>query len=405
MARSDFSVGSLHFFGLARKSSLTDMAYTRILLTLIAGLIAIPLAAQGPPSSVRVSPVEHKAVQERRRVTGEIRSKHRARIAAQEPGWVVEVAVEAGQSVEKGDLLARVDARKLIIALARAKADVARSAVLVTERQAQLERAKADLDALTALAERDAANPKELRDSHFDWRVAQTRLAASKEERLVLTAEVALLEIRIADTEIRAEWPGRVIAKFTEVGQWLSIGADVVDLISVQSLEAWLLVPQAYYAALEGQTSGLEIRADATSAQIENLGFQTIPLIDPRGRTFQVVVQLADDAGLAPGMSVTAWIPTGAKVPGLLIPRSAILRNDVGSYVYMVKPGEAGQPGAAIPVPIVAKFSIGDAVVIDERTLPPGSQVVTEGNERLYPMAPIIALPQFDSEEPGVEQQ
>ncbi|MFT5285949.1 MAG: RND family efflux transporter MFP subunit [Planctomycetota bacterium] len=381
------------------------MAHARLIVCLLFCCFAVPMSAQGPPSSVRVSPALHRQVQEHRRVTGEIRSKHRARIAAVEPGWVVDVAVEAGQQVAEGDLLARVDARRLQIALDRARADGLRSSVVVEEREALLERAKVEFDALSALAERSAANPKELRDSELELRVAKTQLDAAKHDRVALQADVDLLQVRIADTEIRARWSGRVIAKFTEVGQWLSVGADVVELISTESLEAWISVPQRDYGALENQTSGFEVVADAIGEKIESVSFRSIPLIDPRGRTFQVVASLKPNKNLAPGMSVTAWVPTGASVNGLLIPRSAIMRNDVGAFVYMVKPGAEGQPSSAVPVSISPKYSIGDAVVCDERTLPPGSQVVTEGNERLYPMAPIIPMPEFEQASTGADEQ
>ena len=355
--------------------------------------LALSLEAQGPPSPVRVVEVRSEEIQERRKVTGEIRSHRRARIAAEESGWVIDLAVKAGQSVEKGDLLARLDSRKLELELEYAEAESLRVTSVVAERKNSAERAQADLDALTALSERGAANPKELRDAEFESRATLARESQARHELVALEARAALLRERIEDTEIRAPWGGRVIAKLTEVGQWLATGDQVVELVSMTELEAWLLVPQQYFGVLETSALNIELRIDATGTTIFSKSFRSVPLVDARGRNFYVVVDLVQDGGLAAGMSVTAWVPTGDRAPSLLVPRSAILRGETGSFVYVAMPGAEGQPGMAMLTPVVVTYSVGDEAVVQSHALRAGIQVVTEGNERLYPRAPIIAMP------------
>ena len=369
----------------------TPLKLVTLALTLCA--LALSIDAQGPPSSVRVSEVRSEEIQERRKVTGEIRSHRRARIAAEEPGWVIELAVREGQSVEKGDLLARLDSRKLELELVYAEAESMRVTSVVAERKNSAARAQADLDALVALSERGATNPKELRDAEFESRATLARESQARHELIALEARAALLRERIEDTEVRAPWAGRVIAKLTEVGQWLAIGDQVVELVSMTELEAWLLVPQQYFGVLEKSAHHIELRVDATGKTLVSKSFLSIPLIDARGRNFDVVADLIQDGRLAAGMSVTAWVPTGDRVPSLLVPRSAILRGETGSYVYVAMPGTEGQPGMAMMTPVVVTYSVGDEAVVRSRDLSAGAQVVTEGNERLYPMAPIIAMP------------
>jgi len=369
----------------------TPLKLVTLALTLCA--LALSLEAQGPPSPVRVSEVRSEEIQERRKVTGEVRSHRRARIAAEEPGWVIELAVREGQSVEKGDLLARLDSRKLELELEYAVAESQRVSSVLDERKNSTARARADLEALVALSERGAANPKELRDAEFESRAALARENQARHELIALEARAALLRERIEDAEVRAPWAGRVIAKLTEVGQWLAIGEQVVELVSMTELEAWLLVPQQYFGPLENSSLEIELRIDATGKTIFSKSFRSIPLIDARGRNFDVVADLIQDGRLAAGMSVTAWVPTGDLVPSLLVPRSAILRGETGSYVYVAAPGAEGQPGLAMMTPVVVTYSVGDEAVVQSHGLSAGTQVVTEGNERLYPRAPIIAMP------------
>ncbi len=337
---------------------------------------------------MRVEPV-----QVRRKVTGEIRAVRRARIAAEEPGWVSELAVRPGQAVEQGALLARLDSRKLELELMNAEAESLRVSVVLTERKNASERAQADLAALLSLSERGAANPKELRDAEFDARAASAREQQAEHEHGALEARAELLRARIEDTVIRAPWAGRVVAKHTEVGQWVTLGGDVVELVSMTELEAWLVVPQQQFGALEQSVAKIELRIDATEETVFTKDYRSVPLIDPRGRSFDLVADLVQDGRLAAGMSVTAWVPTGAEKESTLVPRSAILRGETGSYVYVVTPGAEGAPAMAMMMPVVVTYSIGDDAVVLAHGLALGMQVVTEGKERLYPMAPIIPLP------------
>ena len=66
--------------------------------------------AQGPPpANVRFDAVRVDVVEQRREVVGELRASARSEVAAQEAGRVTEVLFEIGSTVERGDVLARLD--------------------------------------------------------------------------------------------------------------------------------------------------------------------------------------------------------------------------------------------------------------------------------------------------------
>ena len=139
------------------------------------------------------------------------------------------------------------------------------------------------------------------------------------------------------------------------------------------------------------------IRVGAEGVSFALSDYRVIPDVDVRGRAFRVVGKAASDLPLASGMSVTAMVPTGEEREMLTIHRDAILRNQVGAFVYAVIPGGEGTPAKAAPIDVEVLFQTPTRAVVRSSGLRPGMQVVIEGNERLYPMAAIAPTPAGDA--------
>lgn len=348
----------------------------------------------GPPATaVLVAPVRRENVQERRRVTGELDAVARSLVATIEAGVVMERPVEEGDRVGAGHVLAVLDRRRLDIDLRRVEARIAVAKAMVLVRAAELERARHDLELLETLAARQASNPKQLTDARLDRSVAAARHDGAGSDLLVLEAEADLLRTRLADTTITAPIAGVVVRTHTECGQWVGEGDTVVEIVSVGAYEAWLDVPQRYAAAVKRPSALVHLQIDATGRSTEPRKPVVVPQVDPTSRSFSVVVLVDDPEDvLAPGMSVTGWVPTGDRAEHLTIPRDALLRNQAGFYVYVAR-GTAGGPAHAAPVPVIVTFETPNGVAVTASGLAEGDLVVVEGNERLFPMMPIAPAP------------
>ncbi len=368
-------------------------------LVVLCAFVAGPLPAQAPPTPVRVRAVESEVVRERREVTGEVRSMRKATIAAEEAGLVLEFTVREGELVAVGDLLCRLDAKRLELERLEQEAEVLRARAVFTEREAEAAWRLRDLEVLQALDQRRAANKRELDDAESSLRVARAREEAAGRAVGVAEARAALLDDRIEDCHIRAPFAGEVTARLTEIGQWLDQGDGVLELLAVDELEVWLDVPQGFFGALSAEGASVEIRVDATSESFQVAEVRTVRAVDPRARTFAVIASLPKAARVAPGMSATAWVPTGTEAERLVVSRDAILRSEIGPYLYVAQGGGADAPASAMLVPIEILFSVGDRVVVASPRLAAGALAVVEGNERLYPMAPVIPM-RTDAEAP-----
>ncbi len=376
---------------------------------LAAGIVSATCAAQQggpPPTAVTVDAVRREPVQEHRRVTGELRAVHRSRVATREAGLLTELPVTQGTRVAAGDILARLDSRLVALDLRHAEAEHQAAKGVLAERQAELGWRQKSLELYQQSAHRGAANVKEMLDAESEVRVAAARAEQGAQGLEVAAARVEILRQRLADMTITAPFDGIVVARLADLGEWVGEGAAIVELVSVGEVEAWLDVPQQFFGAAGRQLAGVKVNVEATAEMIEARRLRTVALVDPRARSFSIVATLDDaDGALTPGMSITGWIPTGAMAERLTISSDAVLRNEAGAFVYVARGGNApgAEPAASMAVPLGVRvlFPAGDRVVVEAEGLNPGDAVVVEGNERLFPMMPIMGMPASDAGGPS----
>jgi len=351
------------------------------------------VCAQGggsQPSAVHVDPVTEQEVQQRRMVTGDVVSVHRSDVAAREPGRVAELLVREGQPVKQGEALVRLNDDKLSIQLREVEAQIETAMAQIEERQANINRAERDRKLVQESFDRGAANPREVLNAESDLAVAQARLAQARQQVEVSRAQASLLRVRLRDMKITAPFDGYVITTSAEPGEWLREGDAVVELISRGAVEVWLNVPQQHLRDVRQAPGDATVGIDVNGVLYDAPFDRIIPQVDPRARRFTLIARIEDPDGmLAPGMSVTGWLPTSARARRLTVSKDAVLRNDAGSFVYVVREGTGDGPAQAAAVMVDVLYPIGTRYVIETDRLRAGDRVVVEGNERLFPQAPI----------------
>ncbi len=356
-------------------------------------------AQQGPPPTpVRADAVQLQTVQEHRQVTGELRAVARAAVATKEEGLIIELLVSEGQSVARGEVIARLDGRNLALERNRLEAEGLVAEATVAEREAQVMLDQNDLDAVQRLAGSGASNPRELADAQAALRVSQARLRAAEQSLKVIEAQRQLLDQRLNDMVITAPFPGVVTRKLTELGEWAPKGSAIVEVVETDVYDAWLDVPQRFAEAALANPVPVDLVVEAVSRTYQQITPRVIPLVDPTARSFPVAARIRNDENLlAPGMSVIAYIPLNERAERLTVSKNAVLRNATGPYVLLVQPQGDEQPAVAVPMPIRPLFEIAGRIVIDRGGLSAGDLIITEGNERLFPGAPVQVVDSADS--------
>jgi RND family efflux transporter MFP subunit len=356
-------------------------------LAIVSAICSAQPTGAPPPANVRVATVVERVIEQKRRVTGEVIALRRSELAAEEGGLVIELAVDAGTSVRKGDLIARLDASRVELALVEARAGVPATQAVIAERQAQLAQADLDLSRIRELVALESSSETELDRAVSAAAVAKARVAQARAQLAVSQARVAVIEQRLADLDIHAPFSGQIVAKMTEVGQWVRAGDPVVDLVELAQIEIRVDVPEAFIERAS-RAETVSVLLPALGREIEARVLAVVPQADPRTRLFPVRLIADNAAGLIrPGMSAIGLVPTTRREKTLLIPKDAVLQGEVGSYVYIDHNGKASI------APIERLFATGNLVAVRSRMLSAGMSIVVEGNERLYPGQTLAILP------------
>ncbi len=347
-----------------------------------------------PPAAVIVRPAEKRDMVEKLSVTGTLRSVRRAEVAARESAAVDALLVDEGDLVKSGDVLARLDPRRLQAQIQEASADLTSARADLAQREAERERAVRDEEMMRGLWEQRAVAEREYLDSLREMKVAEARVNAADEMIEASRQRLDLLEVRKGDLEVRAPFDGRVVARHTEVGEWLGEGSPVVTLVSTGEAEAWLQLPERSAGLLRATSpERVELRVAGISETLHTDRLTVIPEIDGRSRRFTVVAHVPDpDNRLTAGSSVTASVPLGNPVPRIVVPSDAILTSYAGSHVFV--PDRSGEgPPVAKRVEVELLFERSGEAVLAEGALKEGDEVIVEGNERLMAKAPIAPEP------------
>lgn len=366
----------------------------------LAACLNVVANAQGgpPPAMVVVDAAKTEEVMLQREVIGEIRSMRRALVAAQIEGLILDLPLRAGDLVEQGDVIARMDDE-----LARVEADQAQAGIeaaqgLVSQREAELDLNKRDLERAQQLDSKGSLSAGELDRYSTEVAIAGAELAQAKADLLQAKATLARAKKNLADKTIRAPFTGKVVRRSAEVGEWITPGDAVLELVSVTDLEAWVDVPEHLVRFIDASGTPVPVTIPGLGTeggQIEAKLIAVVPDADTLSRMFPIRLSVPNkDGKLKPGMSLKASVPTGEKAQRLTVHKDAILRDAGGEYVYIAAPfqSEANPAirGQAAPARVRTVFAFADRVVIQPGQVQDGSLIVTEGNERMFPTQPLI---------------
>lgn len=238
-----------------------------------------------------------------------------------EGGRVVSVPVEAGQWVRAGQVLAVIDR-----SVQSQQAQSAAAQIQVAQADANL--AQANLDRALQLVERGFISKADVD------RLTATRDAAAARVR-VAQAQYRELLARNARLNVVAPAAGLVLERNVEPGQ--TVGGGTGTLFSIARGGEMELLAEVGEAELARLTTGVEAEVVpvGTSEKFVGQVWQIAPIIDEQDRQGTVRIALAYAPELRPGGFATATIRSGTVVAPVL-PESAIMSDDQGSYVYII---------------------------------------------------------------------
>ena len=258
--------------------------------------------------------------------SGYVTARRKATVSSKSTGKVLEVLIEEGMYVNKGQLLAKLDD-------STQKADLAYS-------ESQLKQAKLVFKSTSALIEGNFASPDQLKTAEAQMEGAQALVDLSRQ--------------RLKDMQILAPFSGVVVYKAAQPGEMISpvsagggfTATGICTIVDMDSLEIEVDVNEAFINRVESNQPVLANLNAYPKWDIPAEVIAIIPTADKNKATVRVRIRLIEkDERVLPDMGVRVSFlqkiaeTSGPKKEGVIVPNAAVYKDDNSSFVLLVKNG------------------------------------------------------------------
>ncbi|MCL4788279.1 MAG: efflux RND transporter periplasmic adaptor subunit [Verrucomicrobia bacterium] len=250
---------------------------------------------------------------------GRIQPVVQVKISAEVSGEIIELGVQEGQSVQKGDLLVKI--KPDVYRAQQRSAEAGYQSALSSLKLSQANRAKAELE---FKRNEELFRSKLISDSVFlEYKtaldIAQAQVESAQHQADVAKASLARAEEELAKTTIYSPLTGTVSKLNLEVGERVAgntmmAGTEIMTVADLNDMEARVDIGETDIVLLQpGQKARLQVDAFkdrkfnglvseiANSSRTSGMGGSS-----QEATKFEVKIRIQDKEGFRPGLTVTA---------------------------------------------------------------------------------------------------
>ena len=310
---------------------------------------------------------------------GTVQALNMASIQSQVTGVLEEVDFVEGQTVKKGDILAKIDPRLYQAALDQAQGQLAKDTALHAQ-------AQSDLARFQTLGREDSIAIQQVADQQF--LVAQDA-AAMETDQGVIKSDQTQLDY----TTLRAPFDGVTGILQIQIGNLIqpSNTTGIVILTQVQPISVVFILPNADIASVQEAMARGTVQATVyDQSGTKELDVGTLLALNNQAASTSGTVQLKaifpnEHRQLWPGTFVNVDLTTSVVKNALTVPTNALQQNNSGQFVYVVG---ADKRVSVQPVEVTQRLH---AVALIAKGLQAGETVVVQGQYRLTPGTLVVA--------------
>jgi membrane fusion protein (multidrug efflux system) len=260
---------------------------------------------------VEVVALDRGAIEETLRYSTNLEAEDEVAVFAESSRRVVELRVEEGRRVAKGQVLLRLQDDEQRTTLAKV--------------QSQYDNAAREYERQTRLHGQELISEQAFNDATYEL------------EQLALALEEA--ERALSYTEVKAPISGTVTERLVNLGDFVNVNQKLFHIVDFGSLVARVFVPEK---ELRRIAAGQRARVTATAlgdAAIAGTIDRLSPVVDPHSGTVKVTVDVPPAGGLRPGLYVDVELVTAVRDDALLVPKRALVYDQDQVYVYRIGDG------------------------------------------------------------------
>ena len=257
---------------------------------------------------------------------GVVEAMRQTIVAAQVSGAIVALQVRAGDKVQAGQVLMRIDARA---------ADQTASAGA-----AQARAARAAMDVATRDFERQQQLFAQGFISHVALDRADAHFKSAQAEASAQLANAAAAKTQSDFYVVRAPYGGVVANVSVVLGDLAMPGRPLLTLYDPTALRVTAAIPQTAAVELEGKLAPQAEVPGAAAGLVKPVHVQLLPTVDAASHTLELRLDLPPNTNAVPGMFARAWLSGpdkgGTRDARLFVPTQALVRRSEIAAVYVI---------------------------------------------------------------------
>jgi RND family efflux transporter MFP subunit len=302
------------------------------------------------PMPVEFATVSRGALREQLLVVGNLVGAATVDVVPRVGGRLDAVNVKLGDTVRRGQILAKVEDQELQQQVRQAEASYQVAQATIRQREADLKLAAANLDRSKSLVDRELL-PRQSHDdteSRHQAAVAQLDLARAQFEQA--KARLDELKITLSNTSIPSPVDGFVGKRFLDPGAFVGTNSPVVSVVDIRTVRLVAnLVERDVRQVKAGTPAVVEVDAypgEKFSGSVSRVA----PVFDPSTRTAEMEIEVPNPGfRLKPGMYARVQLTVETRGEALTVPRNAIVDANGRTGVFVAEPAPDGPPGAGGP--------------------------------------------------------
>ena len=302
---------------------------------------------------VTVANVQEKAFHHEIRVQGNIETDQDVTLSAEMGGLITSINVKEGQTVRKGQVVARVDASVL--------------SSNVNELKTQLEYAEYMLEKQEELQKRGVG-------SEFDLETAKSQVNS-------IMASVRSLNTQRGKAVIRAPFTGIVDEVFARQGQMAGPSSPIARLVNSSSIDIVAAISEKHFTNVKVGTD-INVSFPNYSDTVVKLKITNVGnYIQPTNRTFRIISEIDNNTFFLPNMLAQVSITDFSVDNGLVVPSTSVLKDrNNQDYIFVALPTKEKDHFKVnvVSVKVINKFD-GETLITSQSELTSKTVIIVNG--------------------------
>jgi len=338
---------------------------------------------------VEVTAIQRGTIQQLRTFTGTLEAYSQFIIAPRIAGRLKTLSVDIADTVNRNQVIAELEDAEYIQAVIQAQANLEMAKANLLEAENILTLVQRKLERTDKIQKRGLGSDSEYDTTKAEYLTQQAQVAVSKAKVKQASALLALSNIQLDYTQIRAEWIGGndqayVAERYIDRGALVSANTPLIQVIELDPITAVFFVTEPDYTLLHPKQK-VSISTDvypntAFYGEIERIA----PLFNHNTHQARVELRIANaDLQLKPGMLVHITIVLKEIANTVIIPVPALTTRNGKQGIFLLSEDEKSVIWQAVQIGIQQEERVqildeslkGKVVILGQQLLDNGSSI------------------------------